>query len=40
MDVQDVYLVAVPIWIAIPVLAIVLVGGWKLAKLLYAALSN
>ena len=40
MDSQGVYMVAVPIWIAIPVLVIVVVGGWKLVKLLYAALSN
>jgi hypothetical protein len=30
----------IPIWIVIPVLLIVLVGGWKLAKLLWAAISN
>lgn len=33
-------MVTIPIWIVLPVLLIVLVGGWKLAKLLWAALSN
>jgi hypothetical protein len=32
--------ISIPIWIVIPVLLIVLVGGWKLAKLLWAAISN
>jgi len=30
----------VPIWIVIPVAMIVIVLGWKVAKLLWAALSN
>jgi hypothetical protein len=37
---QSVQFVSIPIWIAVPVLVIVLVGGWKLAKLLWAAISN
>ncbi len=32
--------VFIPIWVAIPVLLVVLFGGWKLAKLLWAAISN
>ena len=32
--------IGIPIWIAVPVLLIVLVGGWKLAKLLWAAISH
>ena len=37
---QSFHMVTIPIWIALPVLALVLVGGWKLAKLLWAARSN
>jgi hypothetical protein len=37
---QSFHMVTVPIWIALPVLALVLAGGWKLAKLLWLALSN
>ena len=37
---QSFHMVTIPIWIAIPVVVIVLVGGWKLAKLLWTAMSN
>jgi hypothetical protein len=37
---QSFHMVTIPIWIAIPVVVIVLVGGWKLAKLLWTAISN
>jgi hypothetical protein len=37
---QEFHMVSIPIWIAIPVLLIVLLAGWKLAKLLWAAISN
>jgi hypothetical protein len=37
---QEFRMVTIPIWIAIPVLVIVLVAGWKIAKLLWAAISN
>jgi hypothetical protein len=37
--VSDFY-VAIPIWIVIPALLLILVGGWKLAKLVWAALSG
>lgn len=29
-----------PIWVALPILAVVLFAGWKLAKMIWAALSN
>ena len=34
------YAIQVPIWVALPILAVVLFGGWKLAKAVWAALSN
>jgi len=37
---QSFQMVAIPIWVAIPVVVIVLAGGWKLAKLLWTAMSN
>jgi hypothetical protein len=33
-------MVSIPVWILIPVVLIVLFAGWKLAKLLWAAISN
>jgi hypothetical protein len=33
-------MVLLPIWVVIRVLLIVIIGGWKLAKLLWAAISN
>jgi hypothetical protein len=40
MESQSVHVVGISIWVVIPVLVIVLVGGWKLAKLLWTAISN
>jgi hypothetical protein len=37
--VSDFYF-SIPIWVVIPVLLIVLVGGWKLGKVLWATISN
>jgi hypothetical protein len=37
---NEVSFVSIPIWIVIPVLLIIVVVGWKLAKLLWAAISN
>jgi len=33
-------MLAIPIWIVVPVLLLVLFGAWKLVKLLWAAISN
>jgi hypothetical protein len=39
VNVQD-FAFQVPIWIVIPLLLVVVVGVWKLGKLLWAALSH
>jgi hypothetical protein len=37
---QSYYQVSIPNWVAIPLLLLMLVAGWKIAKLLWAAISN
>jgi hypothetical protein len=38
MDNADVGFVPIPIWIALPILLLVLFGAWKLVKILLLAL--
>jgi hypothetical protein len=40
MDEVGLHAIVVPLWVVIPVLMIVVVAGWKAAKLLWAASSH
>ena len=37
---NEVAMISIPIWIAIPILLVVLFGAWKIVKLLWLTLSQ
>lgn len=37
---QSYFAIQIPWWVIVPVLIVVLLGAWKLVKLLWAAISN